>query len=373
MELLRIAIVQRYFPHYRAALFDQLSTQDGLVVDLYCHPLNEPLFDEGIAIPVTGRRYVRAAHITRGWGPLRPLSFQWRALRQCVLGQYDLVVVEGRLTTATNVAIALIRSVTGRKTVVWHKGYFRHRREFDGLSGLARRLWCRAGSHTFCYGETTLDQLVKLGMESGRASVLYNTIELDHILQKPSRAESDEKANDLVLLYLGRLSSEKRVDVLLEAFLRIARGHPGLRLEIAGDGPLRSVLEARVQESEFAGRVQLHGRVSETEAQRLFEAGHICAFPGAVGLTVNEAMAAGMAVLVADEDGPDSEAVVHNVTGWRVAPGSVDDWVNALTTMIHDGPLRSRLGSEARAAISATWRMSQMVERFNQGIRTAAK
>ncbi|HUP25438.1 MAG TPA: glycosyltransferase, partial [Thermoanaerobaculia bacterium] len=63
-----------------------------------------------------------------------------------------------------------------------------------------------------------------------------------------------------VLLFLGNLSAEKRVDRVLDWTAGARREHPNLRLWLVGDGPLRSKLEGRATELGLAENVVFIGR-----------------------------------------------------------------------------------------------------------------
>src|SRR5262249_7303244 len=97
------------------------------------------------------------------------------------------------------------------------------------------------------------------------------------------------------LLYCGRLVEVKRVDLLLDAFAAVAGVRPEWDLVIAGDGPLRAGLEARVA-APVRGRVQWLGFL-EVDAMRLaYHAADVLVLPSSFepwAVVVNEAMAAG--------------------------------------------------------------------------------
>ena len=58
---------------------------------------------------------------------------------------------------------------------------------------------------------------------------------------------------DLVVLHVGRLAREKNVDTLLAAFAALQQPHPGAKLVLVGDGPLRAALGARCPHAIFTG------------------------------------------------------------------------------------------------------------------------
>lgn len=139
--------------------------------------------------------------------------------------------------------------------------------------------------------------------------------------------ESDE-----VLLSLGRLGVEKRVDFLLEAFARLASDRPNAKLVLAGRGPMRKPLEAHAARLGVADRVHFAGFVADEALPGAYAAAD--AFASASdfetqGITVLEAMAAGLPVAAAAAGGYlDPLHDGHN--GHLFAPYDVEDARRAL-------------------------------------------
>ncbi|WP_370894797.1 glycosyltransferase family 4 protein [Janibacter sp. GXQ6167] len=80
---------------------------------------------------------------------------------------------------------------------------------------------------------------------------------------EPARRESG-----LHIVSIARLAPEKRIDALLDAFAVIAAQRPEARLTIAGEGPLRSEIEARVDDLGLGDLVSLPGHVDAPELMR---------------------------------------------------------------------------------------------------------
>lgn len=100
------------------------------------------------------------------------------------------------------------------------------------------------------------------------------------------------------LLYVGRLSWRKGVARLLEAFAMLRTS--GLRLVIAGEGPLRPGLEARARELGIAGRTEFLGFVGRPALQALLQRARCFVHPSdyeGFPLVLLEAMAAGAPVV----------------------------------------------------------------------------
>lgn len=134
------------------------------------------------------------------------------------------------------------------------------------------------------------------------------------------------------LLFCGRLVPVKRVDTLLEAFERIAEFRPDWDLVIAGDGPLRQALEARVAES-ARSRIKWLGFLQFDELAACYHSCDLLAMPSEYepwGLVINEAVAAGLPVVAAEGVGAAVELVRHGTNGFLVPARDVGALRDAL-------------------------------------------
>lgn len=135
------------------------------------------------------------------------------------------------------------------------------------------------------------------------------------------------------IVFSGRLIPLKRVADLIEAFTRVAGARPGWDLTIVGDGPLRAPLEAGVP-AHLRERVAWCGFVADPHAlAALYRCGDVLALPSdedAWALVVNEALAAGMTVVLSDVVGAADDLVRDGVSGRLFPRGDVAALADAL-------------------------------------------
>jgi len=165
----------------------------------------------------------------------------------------------------------------------------------------------------------------------------------------PSRADRDCLARripgcqktDRFLLSLGRLSQEKRVDLVIRAFHELSRSHPELRLLIAGDGPARVVSHLR-RLAGASDRIHFLGFVTGDERARLFASSDVFCTASpyeTFGRTVVEAMASGVPVVAAD-NGAITDYLVNGRNCYLFQLGDVSSLVAALSRAL-DGDTTS--------------------------------
>jgi glycosyltransferase involved in cell wall biosynthesis/predicted metal-dependent phosphoesterase TrpH len=157
----------------------------------------------------------------------------------------------------------------------------------------------------------------------------------------------------LLILSVGRLSQEKRLDVLLDAFALVTRELPGARLVLAGDGPARRELERTAP----AG-TSFVGELRGDELAALYASADVFCFPSTTdtfGQVLLEAGASGLPVVAAEAGGA-PELVADGRTGLLVPSEQPRAFAAALLRLAGDPALRARFGAAGReAALARTW------------------
>ena len=141
----------------------------------------------------------------------------------------------------------------------------------------------------------------------------------------PPASEPGKKGN--FVLYLGRLSLEKGVDVLVEAW----RKHAFFPLKIAGDGPQKAELQAK------AGKdVEFLGALPKQDAMRLLQEAKMLVVPSVCyenfPRVIVEAFSMGTPVLCSKLGGM-AEIVEEGVSGFHFEPGNPDDLLRQMKRM----------------------------------------
>jgi len=180
------------------------------------------------------------------------------------------------------------------------------------------------------------------------------------------------------IVCVSRLVPYKQVGLLIEAVSCLARNGRDVRLEIVGDGPERSALEAASLRLGVGDRVHFSGHLSDRDRDTAIARAQIHVIPSARegwGLTVMEAARLGVPSVGFRVRGV-SDSIVDGVTGWLAdkADGAdgLADAIGRGLDVCADDSLRTRVESSARSwAASFTWRRT--VERLSAAAHIASR
>jgi glycosyltransferase involved in cell wall biosynthesis len=153
---------------------------------------------------------------------------------------------------------------------------------------------------------------------------------------------------------VGRLSAQKRLDLLIEAVARLHAAGRATSLTIVGDGPERTNLEALVRRRALGAAVRFLGARAPDEIPGALDDADVFAFPArgeGFGLAAAEALMAGIPVVVLADGGGGLDLVGADGAVSVAPPDDADALARALAAALDDPDARSRA-----AGAGDTWR-----------------
>jgi colanic acid/amylovoran biosynthesis glycosyltransferase len=240
---------------------------------------------------------------------------------------------------------------------------------FDRRSLLRRKL--ERAAFVSCISEWHRDWYLGL---CDRARDRYPVIRcgVDLMVWKP-RAEEPSPARPLRVGAVARLIEKKGIDTLLRA-LAACGEREGIdwRLEVAGDGPQRTRLEALARALGCVDAVAFHGIVSEERVRSLMSSSHLLVLPSrtdrlgdrdGVPVVLMEAMALGIPVIAGDLP-TIRELVVDDETGLLVEGNDVLRLSRCISRLAADPQLRRRLAGAARRRVEKEFSQEANLDRL---------
>ena len=222
-----------------------------------------------------------------------------------------------------------------------------------GLHRWVQRLLIGRCAHVTAVSEATRRGLMEvLGVTSDRITVIHPGVDAEAF----TPTAGSDPGEPLRVLFAGSLSAEKDPAVAVEAARRMG-GKVVLRL--VGDGPLRSELESGAPDN-----VEVVGPADDMGVE--YEWADVLLLPsrteGLPGVAV-EAAAAGVPTIASRVGGTD-EIVADGASGFLVAAGDVDAFVDRLEVMAADRDLVRRFGEEARRRAVSDFALEASIDAF---------
>jgi glycosyltransferase involved in cell wall biosynthesis len=195
------------------------------------------------------------------------------------------------------------------------------------------------------------------GERIGRWDRGVDSARFDPVLREPDRLPGG-----LSVLYAGRLTKEKGVDLLTDAFLAARRRDPRLHLVLAGGGPEEEALRRRLgRHASFLGWLE------GDELARTYASADVFLFASRTdtfGQVILEAQASALPVVAADEGGPRA-LIEDGRTGLLRAP-EASALADAVCELAESPPLRKRIALAALESVRLrTWDVA--LERLGEG------
>jgi glycosyltransferase involved in cell wall biosynthesis/predicted metal-dependent phosphoesterase TrpH len=238
--------------------------------------------------------------------------------------------------------------------------------DIEAIAGLVLGKFYGACDVVLSPSSATDIRLRQLGIAPDRVGRWDRGVDLERF--DPALREPGSLPGPVNVLYAGRLTKEKGVELLADAFLAARRRDPRLHLVLAGGGPEETALRARLGDhATFLG--WLHGDAL-AQAYASADVFLFASETDTFGQVILEAQASGLPVVAVDAGGP-ATLITNGHTG-LLAPPEPDGLAGAVLSLVQAPLVAERLRRAALAAVSGrTWEAA--LERLGAGYRTALR
>jgi glycosyltransferase involved in cell wall biosynthesis len=355
---IKLGIQQRVLPAYRVPFFDALaeSCPQGLSVFAGQPRPSEALGKVGelhkaVYYPAVNR------HLLQG-----PLYICWQQGIVDWLSDWQpdvLITTTNPRCIRTKAALNWMRR-NHRPVIGWGLGA-------PGVSSLRaffRDGFIRQFDALLTYSQQGKEEYTALGFPDNRIFVAPNAAVSAPSQALPQRSPIHFSEDRAKILFVGRLQSRKRVDLLINACARIPEQlQPDLW--IVGDGEIRQDLEELA--AQIYPRTEFLGAKFGTELDPIFTAADIFVLPGTGGLAVQTAMSFGLPVIVGQADGTQVD-LVRPDNGWMLPSDEVADVANLIREALVDIPRLRSMGAASYRIVAEEVNLENMVRSFSRAV-----
>ena len=359
----RVLVVQRILPPYRLPFFRRLAASPQMSVTVAYGEAAVGSALESVATP-SDLDVVRLGNL---YGGRRELGVWQRGLLALVQSKlYDIVIAEFNLRIVSNVLGCLWRQRLPLQWIWWGHGISP---QSDALSRRFRVWLSRLADALIFYEATQQAKFISWGVAQEKTFVAPNSIETEQIepLVEPRAREARNR-----ILYIGRLTERKKVDLLIRGFARACpQLPPQTRLTIVGDGPERQALSQLAIHLGVSDDVEFVGALYQQEQLApWFNSAWVSVSPGAIGLSAVHSLAYGVPLLIARNEahGPEIGAIVEGEHGLFFDSGDVEGLSKQLVSTSNESPRWTQMSQAARCTVQERFSLTGMVNSFEQAI-----
>ncbi|WP_437191431.1 glycosyltransferase [Planctomicrobium sp. SH527] len=212
-------------------------------------------------------------------------------------------------------------------------------------------------------GQPHLEYLSMLGMPKERIFMGYDVVDNQHFATKAGHARANKKLRtelglpERYFLASNRFIPKKNLSTLLQAFsiYRKLAGPQACDLVLLGDGPMKAELQAQCVQLQITHCVHFPGFKQYEELPGFYAFADAFVHASTTeqwGLVINEAMSAGLPVIVSEACGAAKDLVGNGLNGFVFSPTAPQQFANFMHKISSDSKLRTQMGEASQEIIS---------------------
>lgn len=237
-------------------------------------------------------------------------------------------------------------------------------------------------SGLFLYGNIAKKNLISLGYKPNKMKVVFNSLDYKKQLKfrdsigieelEEVRNELFEKPHHKQILFIGRLTRWKKLDLLIEAMELLKKESVNVNLLLVGDGNQKPFLQEKIKKLGLTNSVNFYGSSYDEETNyKLIASSDCCVAPGDVGLTAMHCFMYGTPVIShseSDSQMPEFEAIVEGENGLLFQKENSEDLKNKIKDMfeIIDQSSKKEIARRCYKIIDKYYNPKFQIQVFNE-------
>jgi glycosyltransferase involved in cell wall biosynthesis len=373
---IRVLVVQQINRAYRVPLLTKLSQRPDIDLTMV-YGTSPPVQAGDIGISIAAEpmpfRTIR--------GPIGGIRYKGRellwfglALKTIRQEFFDIVICDHYTRLLSIWPMQSIQHKRGAGFILWGIGFHQHP---TPLIDLIRIMMVRRTDALLLYSDKESKQYQKMGVPHKKCFVTQNTVDIEGIDSAVAATKQEdilECRNKLnlndgpLLMHVGRLAKNKRLDLLIKTIPKLKKKWPGIRLALIGQGPEAEDLQHLAAELLISDAVHFLGPI--TDHKRLAPwvlASDLFVAPAQIGLMAPMCMAYGKTLVISDvkeQHGPEVQVFLPGKTGLSYKFGDIDDLTNTISTLLNSPAKSGHFAAAGSAQVRKVIGPERMLDSF---------
>ncbi len=268
------------------------------------------------------------------------LIYQFGVIPRAIFWEIDKAVFLGDAKVISTWIASIILRIRGIEVIFWTHGFYGKE---NYIKLFIRRLFYSLSNKFIVYERRGKELMISHGFKSNKIYVIFNSLDYDlnnkifkKLLLKNNNSTSlnFKDPSKPIVCFIGRLTPQKKLDLLIKAINIINKDDYKINLLIIGEGYEKEKLKNLAFEGLEKNQVFFCGEVYDNSyaGQLLFDSS-LCVSPGNVGLTAIHSLSFGTPVLTHnnyDNQMPEVQAIVEGINGGFFNENDLNDLVKKI-------------------------------------------
>lgn len=378
MQIIRVSIQQPALPKFRIPLFKSLAEQDNIDLHLY-YSINDPTLPN-----------VEAEGFKASYEPI----YKFNILNRTVLWHHpqwssasddksDVLVLSWDMHYLSLLPAMLRAKINKVSVILWGHGYSKKENK---VRKYLRELPAKFASALVFYDYNTANTFIQSGFSKNKIFVAPNSIDQSQIKKASShwKSRKDElikfqekwKINPAQsIVYIGRIYSENRLDVLIKALPQLIKKKPGVKLILIGEGG-----EEEIQLKQLADSLKVSDYIiwtgaiyDEIDIAKWMLSSTVFCYPENIGLSILHAFGYGLPVVTSDNilaHNPEIHAFKDRENGLFYKSGSIGNLSDTINNILDKPDETALLSKIAIKTVEEDFNILTMVAGFKSAIES---
>jgi len=378
---IRVLVVQQINRAYRVPLLKRLSEQPDIKLTMI-HGTNPPVQagDAGISIATDPLPFSTISGPISGirWNGREVLWFGL-ALKTIKREFFDIVITDHYTRLLSIWPMQTIQHQRNAGFILWGIGFHQHPTPWiDKI----RSLMVKRTDALLLYSEKESKRYQEMGVPREKCFVTQNTVDIEGIdagVASATNARIQECRQEVgsvegpLLMHIGRLAKNKRLDLLLCALPNLQKKWPKIQLALIGEGPELEALHKLAHELSVSGIVHFLGPITDHKllAPWILSSDLIVA-PAQIGLLAPMSLAYGKTLVISDvseHHGPEVQACIPGQTGMNYKYEDVENLACVINDLLADPEKCQRFAEAGSIRVRELMCPERMLDGFLAAIR----
>jgi glycosyltransferase involved in cell wall biosynthesis len=305
------------------------------------------------------------------------LIYQRHVLKEVAFKHWDVIILLGDANILSNWLAAIVAWLKGIPVIFWGHGIYGSE---SFLKRTVRKSFLSLANINLVYGHWARNLLIEENFQPVSIRVIYNSVNYERSTALRVNAVSPNFyksyfKNDLpTLIFIGRLTRVKRLQLLIEAVHQLNLATKKFNLVLIGDGEVIQDLKSLAKKLEV--NAYFHGAsYNEQEISKFIANADLCVSPGNVGLTSIHSMSYGTPVCTNDDfknQGPEFEAIKAWETGcfFDKEKGNL---VETISKWFEKSPSREKVRTNCYDVVDNFYNPNMQLEVLRKAIKDLTK